>query len=134
MSRYEFLKSLGFGGASLLMLLTACQQEEIVKPIGPVDFELDLDDPLNAALKMKGGYVLANGVVVARATHGNLVAASQTCSHQKNKQVIYKDNEFFCPVHGARFDTKGNGLNEYGSKGLIVYKIIQFGSVIRVFS
>lgn len=135
MNRYEFLKSLGFGGAALMVLLTSCRQEEIVKPDGPVDFELDLESPDNTVLRVKGGYVVANGVVVARTFHGLLAAANRTCSHQKNNTVVFQDNEFYCPVHGARFDSKGFGLNDYGKNGLRVYKIMPLpDNKIRVFS
>lgn len=117
-----------------MALLTSCYQEEIAPPDGPVDFNLDLEDSTNAALKHKGGYIIANGVVVARSNYGKLVAATQTCSHQRNKQVIFHDDEFICLAHGARFDLKGTGLNLYGSQGLRIFKVDQMGTVVRIYS
>ena len=134
MNRYEFLKSLGVSGAALMAVLASCQRDEIIQPDGPVDFNLDLDDPANFVLKHKGGYIIANGVVVARSNYGKLVAATQTCSHERNKQVIFHDDEFVCQVHGARFSLKGDGLNNYGSKGLRIFKVDQMGTIIRVYS
>lgn len=117
-----------------MTILASCQRDEIIQPDGPVDFILDLDDSGNVALKHKGGYIIANGVVVARSNYGKLVAATQTCSHQRNKQIIFSDDEFVCQVHGARFDLKGNGLNSYASQGLRIFKIDQMGAVVRVYS
>ncbi|GAA4416633.1 hypothetical protein GCM10023187_48240 [Nibrella viscosa] len=138
MNRAAFLKSLGFSGSALWVLLTSCQRDTEVIPgpvtNGPVDFILDLLDPANAALRRGNGYVISNGVVVARTMHGSFVAATHICSHEKNQAVIFDDNTFVCTVHGARFDTTGKGLNSLGSRGLRVFKTALNGTALRVFS
>lgn len=134
MTRTDFLKSLGLSGAALLtVLLTACRQT-VVTPDTPVDFDLDLNDRDNAPLRQPGGFVVVQGVVVARTgpIPTQLVAVTHTCSHQPEKQVIFQGNEFVCLAHGARFDTKGKGLNAYGSQGLRVYTVEQSGNMVRV--
>lgn len=134
MNRTQFLKSLGLTGAALLAVLTACQPEDGVLPDGPVDFNLDLADPANAALQQPGGYVVANGVVVARTTQQQLVAVTQTCSHEGRPQVTFRNNEFYCTAHGARYTTAGVGLNNEGRRGLTVYQIEQTGTSVRIYS
>lgn len=132
MTRTDFLKSLGLSGAALLtVLLAACQRTEVT-PETPVDFDLDLTDHANAPLRQPGGFVVVQGVVVARTKPGHLVAVTQTCSHQAQKQVVFDNHEFVCLAHGARFDTAGKGLNSNGSRGLRVYAVEQTGNMIRV--
>lgn len=120
------------------MLLTSCQQDREVVPgvitTGPVDFTLDLMTPANAALRTAGGYVITHGVVVARAQHGSFVAATQTCSHEKKQGIIFQDNGFVCTVHGARFNTAGQGINNFGSRGLRIYNTAVNGFLLRVYS
>jgi cytochrome b6-f complex iron-sulfur subunit len=133
MTRTDFLKSLGLSGTALLTVLMACQKT-VVTPDTPVDFDLDLNDRANVPLRQPGGFVVVNGVVVARSGRipFPLVAVTQTCSHQELREVVFQGNEFVCLAHGARFDTAGKGLNAYGSQGLRVYNIEQTGSMIRV--
>jgi cytochrome b6-f complex iron-sulfur subunit len=130
-TRTDFLKSLGFSGAALLTLLTACQQATVT-PALPVDFDLDLTARENAPLRIPGGFVVVNGVVVARTIQGLFVAATRTCSHQAEKQVVFDKSKFVCLAHGAEFDLTGRGLNANGNRGLTVYKVEQTGSTIRV--
>jgi cytochrome b6-f complex iron-sulfur subunit len=133
MNRLNFLKKMGLSGAALMAVLTSCQEKEIT-PTGPVDFDVDLTDIANAPLFRPGGYIVRNGVVVARQNHSKFVAVTQTCSHERLQQVTFQNGEFYCTAHGARFDTLGKGLNEEGKRGLIVYKIEQTGATLRVYS
>ena len=125
--------------------LQSCKKDEptptTTTPTNPttstgVDFTLNIDDAANSALKTNGGYVISNGVVVAKDKDGNFVAATQTCSHQGFKQVKFDSskNEFMCSQHGARFSTVGSGLNSEGSGGLTVYKTALTGNSLRVFA
>jgi cytochrome b6-f complex iron-sulfur subunit len=142
MERRQFLESLGIGAAFVLTAtcLQSCKSDNAgnVTPTTPtgLDFTLNLDDAANSALKTNGGYVISNGVVVAKDKDGKFVAATQTCSHEGFKQVKFDNakNEFLCTQHGARFSTVGAGLNSEASKGLTVYKTALTGSSLRVFS
>lgn len=134
MTRKEFLGILGIGAAFLLTTncLSSCTKDTTT----PVDFDLDLSDPANASLATNGNYLVRNGVVVARSIHGDLVAATVTCSHQGQKQVQYDKtaDNFHCTAHGARFDLSGSGLNSEGNRGLTVYKTSLTGTIVRVYS
>ncbi len=137
MTRYEFLKKAGFGGAALMTLLTACSKSSDLSPIttpGSVDFTLDLTASSNAALKTNGGYVISNNVVVARTSQGTYVAGSHICTHEARTKVVFLNNEFYCTEHGARFTTAGVGLNSYASAGLSVYKTELSGNSLRIYS
>ncbi len=135
MTRYEFLKSMGFTGAALMTLLTACSKDESgVTPSTSVDFTLDLTASSNASLLTSNGYVISNNVVVARTSAGTYVAATRVCSHEAKAKVIFQSGEFYCPEHGGRFSTTGTGLNSYGSAGLLTYKTALSGNSLRIYS
>ncbi|MBU6342488.1 MAG: Rieske 2Fe-2S domain-containing protein [Bacteroidetes bacterium] len=134
MTRKEFLASLGIGAA--FVLTTNCLSSCTKDSSGPVDFTLDLSDPNFSSLNTNGNYLIHNGVVVAKTTSGSFVAATNTCSHEGQKQVKYdkSNNNYYCTAHGARFDLQGNGLNSTGNKGLTIYNTSLNGTSLRVFS
>ena len=132
MNRKEFLGKLGLGAAFVLTAscLGGCSKSDM----GPVDFTINLTDPAYSNLANNGGYIVKDRVVVARDNAGNLVAATQLCSHEDKYQIILKDNEWFCTDHDARFTLEGAGLNEKGSKGISVYQTTLAGDTLRIFS
>jgi cytochrome b6-f complex iron-sulfur subunit len=135
MNRIEFLKKLGFGGASLVAVYcSSCVDENI--PLANVDFTLDLTLAVNSALNSNGGFVIKNRVVVARTSSGNFVAVTQVCSHEGQVQVSFRaaSNDFQCSAHGATYNTAGAGTNANGSKGLTTYQTTLTGTSLRVFS
>ena len=137
LSRHQFLRQLGFQGAALLAVycvgqsLTACSQKAVTPAPLSNPVTVDLTSPANAALKNVGGYIVTNNVVVANTTQG-YVAVTVVCSHEGQKQVTLRNNEFYCTAHGARYDLSGKGLNSEGSRGLTVYKVTQSGSVLTI--
>ncbi|MDB5242676.1 MAG: (2Fe-2S)-binding protein [Spirosoma sp.] len=177
MTRFEFLKSLGFTGAALMTAMTSCvhegdtvvdaltlsapQSSTVTAPISntttPVSatttavssttgngtdlstiktrlLTIDLSNSAAAALKTVGGYVAQSGFVVAQVSQGVYVAVTQTCSHEPKKNVIFNKTEFYCTVHGARFDLTGKGKNSFGSRGIAVYKTATDGKTLVVYS
>lgn len=132
MNRKEFLETLGLGAAFVLTAscLGGCSKIEL----GPVDFTIDLTDPDYSDLADNGGYIVKDRVVVARNNAGDLIAATQLCSHEDKYQIILKDDEWFCTDHDARFSLDGAGLNDKGSKGITVYQTTLAGDTLRVFS
>ena len=147
MKRKEFLEQLGLGAAFVLTAtcMGGCKDDDdgldseefpALTALDPVDFTLDLTDPANAALATNGGYVVVTDskTVVARTTSGDLVAATQRCSHQNNLNVIFDNNEWFCTVHGAVFALDGEGVNEFGQRDLTIYNVEVNGDTVRVFS
>lgn len=132
MTRKEFLGKIGIGAA---FVLTASCLGSCTKDGGKaVDFILDLDASENAALQNVGGYIVKNQVVVAKAEDGNYYAATQICSHEGEIKVIFRNNEYYCTAHGAKFDLQGSGLNNDGRKGLTIYNTTLSGTQLRVFS
>lgn len=95
---------------------------------------IDLTATANAALKTVGGYLVKSGIVVAQSSAGVYVAATQTCTHEPKKKIIFNKTEYYCTDHGARFDLTGKGLNSFGSKGLTVYKTATDGTTLVVYS
>jgi cytochrome b6-f complex iron-sulfur subunit len=136
MERRDFLEQLGIGAAFVLTTacLGSCKNDSVTPAIA--DFTLDLTAAANANLKTNGGYVISNGIVVAKTTAGDYVAATVTCSHEQKTQVVYDKaaNQWHCTAHDARFDMTGKGVNSTGSKGLTIYKTALTGSNLRIFS
>ena len=123
-NRHEFLRKLGFAGSALAAVyfgghLQSCTNER-VSP-APTNLTLDLTASENAALKANGGYVVKEGVVIARSNTGSYIAATLTCSHEGKNQIMYQSDHFYCPAHGAKYDNTGKGLNSEGKKGIRVY-------------
>jgi cytochrome b6-f complex iron-sulfur subunit len=136
MERRAFLEQLGIGAAFVLTstCLGSCKTEPVVAPTA--GFTLDLNASANSALKTNGGYVVSNGIVVAKTISGEYVAATVTCSHEQKTQVTYDKakNEWFCTAHSARFDMTGKGLNSNGSGGLAIYKVTLSGTTLTIAS
>jgi cytochrome b6-f complex iron-sulfur subunit len=138
----EFLKSLGLKGASLFAVycaaagLSSCVNESMdpTNPTGGTGNELLLD--LNSAAYTKlntvGNYVIVSGIVIARVSATAFAAVTQVCSHEGKRQVVFNAGEFYCPAHGARFDTAGKGLNSTGSRGLKTYATLLEGTTLKV--
>lgn len=140
MNRKEFLKSIGFGAAaamavSSLELLNSCMNQNGIAPSGKVDFTIDINNAPYTALKSNGGYIVKDGVVIARTDNGSFAAVTVVCSHQGNPYIYFdpSTNEFACPVHGARYSTTGKGLNSFGSNGLKTYSVEVTGTQLHVY-
>ena len=142
MNRMEFLKSLGLKGASLFAVycaasgLSSCVNESMdpTNPTGGTGNELLLDLNATAYTKLNtvGNYVVVSGIVIARVSTTAFAAVTQACSHEGKRQVVFNSGEFYCPAHGARFDTAGKGLNSTGSKGLKTYVTSLEGTTLKV--
>ncbi len=141
MKRKEFLKSLGSGAALAITFscLGGCTKSDptvntpvVADPQTGEIFTIDLTAPSYSALANKGGYIIKNNVVVAKDLNGDYVAATVVCSHEFRPDVIYRNDEFYCRAHGARFSLTGKGLNSYGSRGLTVYKTSLAGNMLTV--
>ena len=147
-NRMEFLKSLGLKGASLFAVycaasgLSSCVNESMDPTLPPPTggnggtantMVLDLTTPAYSSLNTVGNYVIQSSIVIARVSQTTFAAVTQVCSHEGKKKVYYRTNDFYCPEHGARFDTSGKGLNDKGSKGLKTYRTEFSGTILTVF-
>lgn len=141
MTRKEFLDSVGISAVALTMLgCEACKKDSSSgsgSTSGPsnVDFTLDLTSSVNTALLSNGGYLVSNGVIVARTTAGSYIAVQSSCTHE-SYTLIYQgiNSRFYCTNHGASFSNTGAVLNGPASKSLKVYNTTLTGSSLRVYS
>ena len=142
MNRMEFLKSLGLKGASLFAVycaasgLSSCVNESM-DPTAPTggtgnELALDLTSAMYSKLNTTGNYVIVSGIVIARVSATAFAAVTQVCSHEGQRKVVFNAGEFYCPAHGARFDTAGKGLNSTGSRGLKTYVTSLQGTTLKV--
>ncbi len=133
--RNEFLKELGFKGSALFALYctgVSCLPSD-VQPQQSLNeaLNIDLGNAANSNLLRDGGFIIQNAVVVAN-NGGSYIAATQICSHDNKRQVIFQDGEWYCTDHGARFALNGSGLNKDGSKGLNIYQVSQSGDILTI--
>lgn len=143
MERKEFLKSMGTGAAFVLTYgcLSGCSKDEDIPFIAPngsnlpsntILFTINLTSQEASNLQEEGGYIIQDDIVVARSLSGAFVAAAVICTHESRKEVTFKENEFLCTAHGARFDQSGIGLNEFGNKGLKIYETLLEGDILTI--
>ena len=135
LNRHEFLRKLGFAGSALAAVyfgahLQSCTNDR-VNP-APTNLTLDLTDAANSALKSNGGYVIKEGVVIAKSNKGEYIAATLTCSHEGKNQITYQTDHFYCTAHGAKYENTGKGLNSEGKKGIAVYTTSLAGNILTV--
>ncbi len=138
-NRKQFLSKLGLGTGAIIATyclgsFSSCKEDDSVARL--VDFTLDLTDATYANLGSIGGYVRENNVVIAYVSEDTYVAVTQICSHQGAKNVLYNaaTKNFYCTSHGAMFNLEGNGLNNNGSKGILLYNTSLSGTILRIFS
>ncbi|GMN07350.1 hypothetical protein MTsPCn5_27390 [Croceitalea sp. MTPC5] len=143
MERKKFLKTLGAGAAFAVAFpcLHGCSSDSDEEldtfpvPTG-VDFTVDLTSSEAAPLANNGGFILKNFVVIARNLEGELVAASQVCSHQQTEEVrfITEDGGIFrCSTHGSRFSQTGTPLNTITNNPLKIFNVELMGDTLRIF-
>lgn len=144
MNRKEFLKSIGAGAAFALTFscLGGCTNDNgdtfpaavVIEP-DPVTgalLTIDLSASSSSALQNNGGYLIENNIVVAKDVSGNYVAATVRCSHEPKDKITFRNNEFYCTEHGARFDLDGSGLNSKGSNNLTIYNTSLDGNILSI--
>ncbi|PQJ76043.1 Rieske 2Fe-2S domain-containing protein [Polaribacter gangjinensis] len=145
MNRKEFLKSIGVSAAFAITYscLGGCSTpvddiflETPQSPQTPQTssslLKIDLSDPASISLKNNGGYLIKNNILVAKNLNGNYVAATVVCSHDNLKRLIFKNGEYYCTAHGARFDVFGKGLNSKASRGIKIYKTSVSENILTV--
>lgn len=133
MNRKEFLSLLGIGatGVFVASCLSACKKENNTI----IDFTLDLSNSSNAVLTNNGGYLISQGVIVAKTSAGEYIAVSAACTHQgTNVQFQSSNNRFHCPAHGANFNTTGSVQNGPANSPLTKYNTSLSGNLLRVYS
>jgi cytochrome b6-f complex iron-sulfur subunit len=133
MNRKEFLSLVGIGatGVFVTSCLSACKKEKNTN----IDFTLDLSSSANSALAANGGYIISQGVIVAKTSAGEYIAVSAACTHEGvNVQFQSSSNRFHCPSHGANFNTNGTVQNGPANSPLSKYNTSLSGNMLRVYS
>ncbi len=139
MNRKDFFTQLGVGAAALLVPvcfggLAGCSKSASsnTTPSPGIDFTLDIS---SGALATIGGFLVSQGVLVARVNASSFIAVSAACTHQ-GTTINYNasGNNFFCPNHGARFDSSGAVTQGPATTDLKKYNTSLAGSSLRVFS
>ncbi len=134
MDRKNFLSTLGLSSASLLAAacLGSCSKETVASA-PTVDFTIDISQSQYAALTAPGGYVYSNGIIIATTSTGQIIAVSQTCTHQGATVVFQNTNtDFYCPRHGALFSASGAVTAGPASSNLKQYTVTVNGNLVRV--
>lgn len=133
-SRKDFLKNLGLGGAALMAVLTSCTNASSdVTPANPSGSSIDLSSNL---LKV-GDYTYVGSVIVARIAAGNtassFVAVSKACTHEETT-VIYQSStsRFYCPNHQATFSTSGKVTGGPARTDLTQFNVTVEGNMLKI--
>lgn len=142
MPRHDFFRLVGTGLGAFLLThsITSCAGKDTPEPASgaarKIDFTLNLNDKTNENLKVKGGYMILNDVIVAHTKDDQFVALSSTCTHERT-QLVYRltDNQFYCPLDLSRFDTTGKVLVGPATQALKQYTVTpDLGTgIVRVF-
>ena len=135
MDRKEFLSAIGLSAAGLMLgsCLGGCKKENEGGNAPNVDFTFDLNDPNYSLLNNNGSYKYANGVIIARTSGGQLIAVSQSCTHE-GQSVQYRSgsNDFYCQAHGATFSSTGAATSQITRSPLKQYTVTVNGTSVRV--
>jgi cytochrome b6-f complex iron-sulfur subunit len=139
MDRRKFLKATcAISGAAVIgtaVFLESCKKEkkeDPTTPPTPLNFNLDLTKPENAALNTAGGSVSSNGVIVI-ALASSYVALSQKCTHQGCAVGYDKNsNSFLCPCHGGTYDIDGKVTGGPPPTALKKYSVTKNGDILTI--
>ena len=142
MDRKDFLAKIGVSTFSFAIInCVGCSKNSdsassgtVNGPTG-VDFTLDLSATANAALLTSGGYLVSNGVIVARTLAGAYISVQHSCTHE-SYGLVYQgtSSRFYCANHGATFSNAGAVTNGPASRALTVYNTTLTGTSLRVYS
>jgi len=140
MDRKDFLSQVGVGAAAFLAPIclggiAGCgKSSKNSTPSAPsnVDFTLDVS---SGALASNGGYLVSQGILVARTNSGTFLAVSAACTHEGNS-VTYNaaNNNFVCPNHGAKFSSSGMVTLGPASTNLKSYNTSLTNTTLRIYS
>ena len=133
MNRKEFLSLVGIGatGVFVASCFSACKKENS----NTIDFTLDLSSSANAALTTNGGYLVSQGVIVAKTNAGDYIAVSAACTHEGvNVQFQAGQYQFYCAAHSSYFSSTGSRISGPAQRGLTQFKTILTGNSLRVYA
>ncbi len=129
MERKKFIQltATAIATGTLITLIDACK-----KSGNSVDFTLDLNSSSNAALKINGGSLVYDNVIVIN-DNGTYIAISDVCTHQScGLSYSSSKKKLNCSCHGSQFDTTGKVLTGPATQDLKVYTATVNGSNLHV--
>lgn len=102
--------------------------------VAPSATALATVDVSTGKLATNGGYVVINGIVIARTNSGTFLAVSAACTHKgTNVQYVASANDFYCPNHGAKFSSTGVVTLGPATTNLTQYKTTLTGTSLSVY-
>ena len=140
MDRKDFLSQVGVGAAAFLALIclggiAGCgKSSNDSTPSAPsnVDFTLDVS---SGALASNGGFLVSQGILVARTNAGAFLAVSAACTHQgTNVNYNAANNNFVCPSHFSEFSSSGMVTLGPATTNLKSYNTSLTNSTLRIYS
>lgn len=139
--RKEFFAAMGISSAALaLICCVGCSANQAkgattAAQTAGVNFTLDLNAAVNAALKTNGGFIISHNLIIARTSTGTFIAAQQACTHQ-GYTLAYQadDHQFMCSAHGSTFSDSGVVVNGPAAINLATYKTALTGTSLRIYS
>ncbi len=97
-----------------------------------MDFTIDVS---SGTLATNGGFLVKNGIIIARTTLGDFLAVAASCTHAGTTiQYQSGSNNFRCPNHGSIFTASGQVTTGPANRGLTQYNTALTGVLLRVFS
>lgn len=142
MDRKEFFSAIGVTAATFTLFNCIGCSKGSNSANGPsvtapsnVDLTIDLSASANAALTKNGGYLISNGILVAKTTAGAYIAVQQSCTHE-NYPLVYQagSSRFYCNNHGATFTEKGVVTGGPTNRSLVAYNTSLSGNSLRIYS
>ena len=140
MDRKDFLSQVGVGAAAFLAPIClggigGCgKSSKDSTPSAPsnVDFTLDVS---SGDLASNGGYLVSQGILVARTNSGTFLAVSAACTHERTTlRYSAINNNFECPNHGAKFSSSGMVTLGPATTNLKSYNTSLTNSTLRIYS
>ena len=132
-SRKDFLSQVG-KGAIALAILPACISALHACSKSPTNVDFTVDTS-TGTLAVNGGYLVKDGIIVARTNSGTFLAVAAACTHEgTNVEYNASSNNFTCPNHGAQFSSSGSVTRGPASSSLTQYKTTLTGTSLRVYS
>jgi len=146
MTRKEFFSRAGFGAALVLLpaciagVASSCSSDEAgtsssgtstTTPSASSDFTVDVS---MGTLATEGGFLVTQGIIIARTNAGDFLAVSAACPHEG--VIINYDkagNKFVCPRHNSQFTSKGVVTVGPAASNLREYRTSLAGTTLTVF-
>lgn len=144
MTRKEFFERVGFGAATVLVpaciagFATSCSSDgsssmggtSTPPPTATSNFTVDTS---TGALASNGGFIVVNGIIIARTNTGTFLAVSSTCTHE-GVTVNYNSgaNQFVCPRHNSQFSSNGTVVSGPAPSNLRQYQTTLSGTTLTV--